>query len=48
MAVKQRVCQHKQSAPNQESKQWVVVIVFIEDEQFTGQNKQTGTKGITL
>ncbi len=31
IAVSQRVCQHKQAAPDQESKQWIVVIVFIED-----------------
>jgi hypothetical protein len=35
MAVQERVCKYKQAEPEQESKQWVVVIVFIEDKQFT-------------
>ena len=48
IAVSQRVCQHKQAAPDQESKQWIVVIVFIEDKQFTEQNKQDWHKRVDL
>jgi hypothetical protein len=40
IAVNWRVCQYKLAAPDQESKQWIVVIVFIDGKQFTEQNKQ--------